>query len=71
MTPNGDISFLKQRFALSPGDLLEQVVIQLRPGESQICARKTEPENGAHGLKFSTFKVQLCFRSATKTAAMA
>lgn len=31
MTPNGDISFLKQRFALSPGDLLEQVVIQLRP----------------------------------------
>ena len=31
MTPNGDLSFLKQRFALSPGDLLEQVVIQLRP----------------------------------------
>lgn len=30
MTPNGDISFLKQRFALSPGDLLEQVVIELR-----------------------------------------
>ena len=31
MTPNGDLSFLKQRFALTPGDLLEQVVIQLRP----------------------------------------
>ncbi|MCC3446003.1 MAG: GAF domain-containing protein [Microcoleus sp. PH2017_39_LGB_O_B] len=31
MTPNGDLSFLKQRFSLTPGDLLEQVVIQLRP----------------------------------------
>ncbi|MEG3858279.1 sensor histidine kinase [Microcoleus sp. herbarium12] len=31
MTPNGDLSFLKQRFGLTPGDLLEQVVIQLRP----------------------------------------
>ncbi len=33
MTPNGDLSFLKQRFALNPGDLLEQVVIQLAPVE--------------------------------------
>ncbi|MFM9267160.1 GAF domain-containing protein [Tychonema sp. BBK16] len=31
MTPNGDQSFLKQRFTLNPGDLLEQVVIQLEP----------------------------------------
>jgi GAF domain-containing protein len=31
MTPNGDQSFLKQRFILNPGDLLEQVVIQLQP----------------------------------------
>ncbi len=31
MTPNGDESFLKQRFTLNPGDLLEQVVIQLQP----------------------------------------
>jgi len=31
MTPNGDLSFLKQRFSLSAGDLLEQVVIQLQP----------------------------------------
>ncbi len=31
MTPNGDQSFLKQRFTLNPGDLLEQVVIQLQP----------------------------------------
>ncbi|MBE9183687.1 GAF domain-containing protein [Microcoleus sp. LEGE 07076] len=31
MTPNGDLSFLKQRFALNPGDLLEQVVIELQP----------------------------------------
>jgi GAF domain-containing protein len=30
-TPGGEISFLKQRFSLSPGDLLEQVVIQQRP----------------------------------------
>ncbi len=31
MTPTGDTSFLKQRFILSPGDILEQVVIQQRP----------------------------------------
>ena len=29
--PNGDQSFLKQRFILNPGDLLEQVVIQIQP----------------------------------------
>lgn len=29
--PNGDSSLLKQRLILQPGDLLEQVVIQLRP----------------------------------------
>ncbi len=31
ITPNGDLSVLKQRFALNPGDILEQVVIQQRP----------------------------------------
>ena len=31
ITPTGDITFLKRRFDLSPGDLLEQVVIQQRP----------------------------------------
>lgn len=31
VTPTGDVSFLKQRMPLSPGDLLEQVVIQQRP----------------------------------------
>ncbi|MDX2216336.1 MAG: GAF domain-containing protein [Oculatellaceae cyanobacterium bins.114] len=31
ITPAGDASVLKQRFALNPGDLLEQVVIQQRP----------------------------------------
>ncbi|OLP16857.1 histidine kinase [Leptolyngbya sp. 'hensonii'] len=31
MTPTGDTTFLKQRFVLAPGDLLEQVVIQQRP----------------------------------------
>lgn len=31
ITPTGDISFLKQRFTLNPGDILEQVVIQQRP----------------------------------------
>lgn len=33
VAPHGDISFLKQRFNLNPGDLLEQVVIQLQPVE--------------------------------------
>lgn len=31
LTPTGDTTFLKQRFNLNPGDLLEQVVIQLQP----------------------------------------
>ncbi|MBD2184839.1 sensor histidine kinase [Aerosakkonema funiforme] len=31
IVPTGDINFLKQRIFLNPGDLLEQVVIQLRP----------------------------------------
>ena len=31
ITPTGDVGFLKQRFFLNPGDLLEQVVIQQRP----------------------------------------
>jgi GAF domain-containing protein len=31
ITPTGDITFLKQRFPLASGDLLEQVVIQQRP----------------------------------------
>jgi GAF domain-containing protein len=31
ITPTGDINFLKQRFPLTSGDLLEQVVIQQRP----------------------------------------
>jgi GAF domain-containing protein len=31
ITPNGNASILRQRFLLSPGDVLEQVVIQQRP----------------------------------------
>lgn len=31
MTPAGDTAFLRQRFTLNPGDILEQVVIQQRP----------------------------------------
>jgi GAF domain-containing protein len=31
VVPNGDLTPLRQRFSLSPGDLLEQVVIQQRP----------------------------------------
>lgn len=31
ITPTGDTTFLRQRFNLHPGDLLEQVVIQQRP----------------------------------------
>lgn len=30
-TPSGEVGLLKQRFALNPGDILEQVVIQQRP----------------------------------------
>lgn len=30
ITPNGDVSILKQTFSLNPGDLMEQVVIQQR-----------------------------------------
>ncbi|HEY9845216.1 MAG TPA: GAF domain-containing protein, partial [Candidatus Caenarcaniphilales bacterium] len=30
-TPTGDASFLKQRFPLAPGDLLDQVLVQQRP----------------------------------------
>ncbi len=31
ITPSGEITFLKQRFTLNPGDVLEQVMIQQRP----------------------------------------
>ena len=31
VVPTGDTTFLKQRFTLNPGDILEQVVIQQRP----------------------------------------
>ncbi len=31
MTPAGDIKFLKERFALNPGDLLDQVILQRKP----------------------------------------
>jgi GAF domain-containing protein len=54
ITPDGDTTFLKQRFLLNPGDLLEQLVIQQKPigipdlrqearaGEWQEIAQKYE-----------------------------
>ncbi|MDY7024047.1 MAG: ATP-binding protein, partial [Cyanobacteriota bacterium] len=31
ITPDGERSFLHQRFSLTPGELLEQMVVQLQP----------------------------------------
>lgn len=56
MTPNGDISFLKQRFALSPGDLLEQVVIQLRP--VSVPDLRSENRAGEWRKAAQTFNIQ-------------
>ncbi len=56
MTPNGDLSFLKQRFALSPGDLLEQVVIQLRP--VGVPDLRSENRAGEWRKAAQTFNIQ-------------
>ncbi|MEG4010959.1 MULTISPECIES: sensor histidine kinase [unclassified Microcoleus] len=56
MTPNGDLSFLKQRFALNPGDLLEQVVIQLRP--VGVPDLRSENRAGEWRKAAQTFNVQ-------------
>lgn len=56
MTPNGDISFLKQRFALNPGDLLEQVVIQLRP--VSVPDLRSENRAGEWRKAAQTFNIQ-------------
>ena len=56
MTPNGDLSFLKQRFSLSPGDLLEQVVIQLQPvGVSDL---RSENRAGEWRKAAQTYNIQ-------------
>ncbi|MBD1810565.1 GAF domain-containing protein [Microcoleus vaginatus DQ-U2] len=56
ITPNGDLSFLKQRFALSPGDLLEQVVIQLRP--VGVPDLRSEGRAGEWRKAAQTFNIQ-------------
>ncbi len=56
MTPNGDLSFLKQRFALSPGDLLEQVVIELQPVE--VPDLRSESRAGEWRKAAQTFNIQ-------------
>ncbi|MEG4534052.1 GAF domain-containing protein [Microcoleus sp. D2_18a_D3] len=56
ITPNGDLSFLKQRFALSPGDLLEQVVIQLRP--VGVPDLRSENRAGEWRKAAQTFNIQ-------------
>ena len=56
MTPNGDLSFLKQRFALCPGDLLEQVVIELRP--VGVADLRSENRAGEWRKAAQTFNIQ-------------
>ncbi len=56
MTPNGDMNFLKQRFALTPGDLLEQVVIQLRP--VGVPDLRSENRAGEWRKAAQTFNIQ-------------
>jgi GAF domain-containing protein len=56
MTPNGDLSFLKQRFALTPGDLLEQVAIQLRP--IAVPDLRSETRAGEWRKAAQTFNIQ-------------
>ena len=56
MTPNGDLSFLKQRFALNPGDLLEQVVIQLQPVE--VADLRSSNRAGEWRKAAQTFNIQ-------------
>ncbi|MBD2092207.1 GAF domain-containing protein [Microcoleus sp. FACHB-1515] len=55
-TPTGDLSFLKQRLVLNPGDLLEQVVIQQRlVGVPDL---REEPRAGEWRKAAQTFNIQ-------------
>ncbi len=56
ITPTGDVKFLKQKFSLAPGDLLEQVVIQLRP--LSIPDLRTEGRAGEWGRAATEFGIQ-------------
>ncbi|MGB3207383.1 MAG: GAF domain-containing protein, partial [Crinalium sp.] len=56
ITPTGDVKFLKQKFSLNPGDLLEQVVIQLRP--LSIPDLRTEGRAGEWGRAATEFGIQ-------------
>jgi GAF domain-containing protein len=56
ITPTGDVKFLKQKFSLNPGDLLEQVVIQLRP--LSIPDIRAEGRAGEWGRAATEFGIQ-------------
>ena len=71
ITPTGDVKFLKQKFSLNPGDLLEQVVIQLRP--LSIPDLRTEGRAGEWGERLLNlaFRGHWYFLCAIKIAVLA
>lgn len=56
VTPTGDLTFLKQRISLNPGDLLEQVVIQQRP--IGVPDLREEPRAGEWRKAAQKFNIQ-------------
>jgi len=56
VTPKGDISLLQQRFVLSPGDLLEQVVMQQRP--AGVADLRAELRAGEWGSAARSLSIQ-------------
>lgn len=56
VTPTGDLTFLKQRINLNPGDLLEQVVIQQRP--IGVPDLREEPRAGEWRRAAQKFNIQ-------------
>ncbi|NEQ20312.1 MAG: GAF domain-containing protein [Microcoleus sp. SIO2G3] len=56
ITPTGDTTFLKQRFNLNPGELLEQVVIELRP--VGVPDLQQEPRAGEWRRAAQDFEIQ-------------
>jgi GAF domain-containing protein len=59
MTPAGDIKFLKDRFALSPGDLLDQVILQRKP--IPIADLRQEKRSGEWQKVAQKFDIQGTF----------
>ena len=56
MTPAGEIKFLKERFALNPGDLLDQVILQRQP--VSIADLRQEKRSGEWQKVAQKFDVQ-------------